>query len=207
MFKEKKDYLILALFLFLLLVLILANLSQTKDTAKFISLEAPEEESIGEEKSKGEVAKEMMSTTLPSVAPGGDLLTLDYATAETYVYSHNGVLEDITAGKNLFGLLTEGNAKGQVQTLLKDNSFHLLAKFQDLPTPPQGHYYEGWVVRLEPFRYESTGKLEQTGENFINVFGSTKDLLEHDFYVVTLEPDDNDPTPSLHVLEGEISPN
>lgn len=207
MFKEKKDYLILLCFLGLIFVLVMANLSQSKDTAKFISLESPEKETIGEEKSKSDVVREMMATTLPAVAPDGDLISVKLEELETFVYTHQGDVKDVTDGKDINGLVTEGKAKGVVQVFLKDNAYYLLTKFNDLPSPPEGYYYEGWVARQKPFRFESAGKLQQPGKVFVNYFGSTKDLMDHDFYVVTLEPDDGDPAPSTHILEGEIFPN
>ena len=69
-----------------------------------------------------------------------------------------------------------------------------------MPEPEPGFFYEGWVVRAEPFNFISTGvaSLDE------NVFEADQDLTDHDLYVLTIEPDDGDPAPAAHILEGTM---
>jgi hypothetical protein len=54
-----------------------------------------------------------------------------------------------------------------------------------------------WIVRQDPLSVISTGRLEKDNEGYANVFKSDKNLTDHDFYVLTLEPDDGDPAPVI----------
>jgi hypothetical protein len=87
---------------------------------------------------------------------------------------------------------------------MKEGEYRLLAKFADLPELEEGYFYEGWIVRSEPLSVISTGALEmddETGE-YLNTYYAQEDLSDHLQYVLTLEPDDGDPAPADHVLEG-----
>ena len=39
---------------------------------------------------------------------------------------------------------------------------------------------------------------------YSNSFSTEKNYLEYDFYVLTIEPDDGDPAPDKHILEGTM---
>jgi hypothetical protein len=60
------------------------------------------------------------------------------------------------------------------------------------------------VVQKEPFKFISTGKIEQTQGMQVNTFSSSTDYSNYDLYVLTLEPDDGDPAPADHILEGTL---
>lgn len=107
-----------------------------------------------------------------------------------------GALADVTGGGS-FGL-------AHVQ--LVDGQFTLIAKLGGLPDPADGYFYEGWLVRRgAELSVVSTGRALRADEDwYLNVFHSPTDLLDHDFYVLTLEPDDGDPAPAEHILEGTI---
>lgn len=105
----------------------------------------------------------------------------------------NGDLEDVSGGSS------SGNAGASYN----DGRYHLYAKFVDLPNPPEGFFYEGWVVN-KPFSVLSTGEVKRNYGEYINSFDSEEDLLDHTFYVLTIEPDDGDPAPADHILEGTM---
>lgn len=110
-------------------------------------------------------------------------------------YDYYGDLIDVSGGQ----------AAGVAQAGLTDGLYNLLAEFDQLPELEDDYFYEGWVVRKEPFHFISTGETIKQGENEFNIFSIQEDLTDHDFYVLTLEPDDGDPAPAEHILEGTMS--
>ena len=109
-------------------------------------------------------------------------------------YDYYGDLVDVSGGQ----------AAGVAQAGLTDGLYNLLSEFDQLPELEDDYFYEGWVVRKEPFDFISTGQTIKKGENEFNVFSSDLDLTAYDFYVLTLEPDDGDPAPAEHILEGTM---
>lgn len=73
-----------------------------------------------------------------------------------------------------------------------------------LPDPPVGYYYEGWLIRSKPFDFFSTGRLIQHADDlkWYLVWEQSEDNRDYRKVVVTLEPDDGNPAPAEHVLEG-----
>lgn len=110
-------------------------------------------------------------------------------------FTHAGTLADVSGG----------SASGTVGTDVITGVYHLYAAFENLPEPAEGFFYEGWVVRKEPISVMSTGALVMHNGQRVNAHLSRTDLLDHDFYVLTLEPDDGNPAPAGHVLEGTIA--
>ncbi len=111
-------------------------------------------------------------------------------------FRYKGNLKDVSSG----------SATGIAMQDYKFGNYMFHAKFQDLPLLQNGDFYEGWVVRREPFHFISTGKIVEVNRELVNTYLSSDNLLEHDFYVLTLEPDDNDPSPATHILEGVMNP-
>ena len=96
-----------------------------------------------------------------------------------------------------------GNASGTAIANFKDDTYSLLATFENLPDPEGTDFYEGWIVRRgDDFDVISTGKVEKADEVYTNMYTSGADLTDHDFYVLTIEPDDGDPAPADHIVEG-----
>lgn len=114
------------------------------------------------------------------------------------------VLEDVTGGDSIRGVSTNGSASGEATSGFEAGLYTLAASFQGLPAPSGTDFYEGWVVRQDPLDAVSTGRVEKNGDQFFNVFSSSEDLLDHTLYVLTLEPDDGDPAPADHILEGKF---
>lgn len=101
--------------------------------------------------------------------------------------------------------VTGGGSFGLAYTQYEGGLFTLIAKMGGLPEPAEGYFYEGWLVRRgEDLSVVSTGKAVTSGVWFGNVFLSSTDLSDHDFFVLTLEPDDGNPAPAEHILEGSI---
>lgn len=113
-------------------------------------------------------------------------------------------LFDVTDGLDVRGINTGDNASG-VASAVFDGQYKLVATFDNLPDPVGTDFYEGWVVRKGNFNVISTGKLERDNGVYVNNFTDSRDLLDHNFYVLTLEPDDGDPAPADHIVEGDIN--
>jgi len=124
-----------------------------------------------------------------------DMLTEDEVDETLEInYEYYGELVDVSGGQ----------AAGTAQAGLTDGLYNVLAEFDQLPQPAGTDFYEGWVVRKQPFDFISTGRAIKQGENYFNVFSSQEDYIDYDFYVLTLEPDDGDPAPAAHILEGTM---
>ncbi len=101
--------------------------------------------------------------------------------------------------------VTGGEGFGIARSIFENNQYTLVVEMGNLPEPSESYFYEGWVVRRgSELSVVSTGVVEKLDEKFVNVFKSATDLSDHDFYVLTLEPDDNDPAPAEHILEGDF---
>jgi len=74
-----------------------------------------------------------------------------------------------------------------------------------LPEPKAGEWYEGWLVRDEPFSSVYTGKLRIAKGGLVLEFSDKMDWRDHVKVVVTLEKQD-DRKLETHVLEGEFRP-
>lgn len=110
-------------------------------------------------------------------------------------YDYEATLEDVSGG----------TASGVAQATFDGGAYLLLATFENLPTPATGYFYEGWVVKNPgATSVISTGALDLNRGAYRNTFTATTDLTDHALYVLTLEPDDGDPAPAGHVLEGTL---
>lgn len=72
-----------------------------------------------------------------------------------------------------------------------------------LPDPEAGMFYEGWLVREDPFDLVYTGKFEMAKGGWMLDYTSEVDLSDHNQVVVTLEAVD-DQKPEKHILEGKF---
>lgn len=121
-------------------------------------------------------------------------------------FQFQGSLEDVTSG-DIRGTPFDGSSSGVAKAVFADGMYHLIVDFENLPDPVTDDFYEGWVVRKGlRFSVISTGALEKVDGKYVNKYMSSTDLTDHDFYVLTLEPNDGDPAPDAHVLEGTMLP-
>ena len=111
-------------------------------------------------------------------------------------YQFSGPLQDVSGGKST----------GVAKSNFEDGSYSLVATFENLPEPTGTDFYEGWIVRQgTTFNVISTGKAVVEDGQYRNEYVANEDLTDHSFYVLTLEPDDGDPAPAGHILEGTMS--
>lgn len=105
---------------------------------------------------------------------------------------------------NLVGVEGYTNSGTAVAKYNEVDGYQLFVTVKDLPDPEGTDFYEGWVFRKSPLSVVSTGKLVKVDGQYQNEFSSDDDLIDHLQYVLTLEPDDGDPAPAVHVVEGPI---
>jgi hypothetical protein len=122
-------------------------------------------------------------------------------------YQYWGQLFDVTEAQPLLnGYSTEGGGSGIAMSSYQSGVYSLLAEFENVPRPSGADFLEGWIVRKEPFNFISTGRVEEVDGIVTNAYTSAQDLSDYNFYVLTLEPDDGDPAPAEHILEGTMLP-
>ena len=130
---------------------------------------------------------------------------------ETVEYTHRADLPDVTNGSSILGTNTGGTAAGVAQSVFKDGRYMLYVEFDNLPEPVDDSFYEGWLVQRGdsgPIDFFSTGVVEKD-ENGIYVDTYTDEVdwnQTHTFYVLTLEPNDDDPAPYNpgHIVEADL---
>jgi hypothetical protein len=99
--------------------------------------------------------------------------------------------------------VTGGGSFGLAFSNFEKSSYTLVAKIGNLPEFSEGSHYEGWIVkRGNEMQVMSVGKAIKNEDQFMIVFKSPEDLTAYDFFVLTLEPNETDPAPSSHILEG-----
>ncbi len=95
------------------------------------------------------------------------------------------------------------HGSGTATSEIADGRFQHVA-VATLPEPPEGYFYEGWLIRSRPFDFFSTGRFIQHADDlkWYLVWDGPEDKRDFKKVIVTLEPDDGDEAPSEHVLEG-----
>ncbi|MCA9364955.1 MAG: anti-sigma factor [Candidatus Moranbacteria bacterium] len=120
------------------------------------------------------------------------------SSVDDFAFSHEGNLSDVSGG----------STSGVARAGFVDGEYFSYVVFDSLPALENGFFYEGWLVRRgESMDVLSTGRVGKlsTGK-YTDLYASSKDLTDHDYYVLTLEPDDDDPAPAEHVVEGLLLP-
>lgn len=136
-----------------------------------------------------------LSTNTPSTSPQDETSIM----AEGTVY--NAELIDVTR-KVILGVDTQRKSSGEVTVMDSPGNYSLNATFENLPDPKGTDFYEGWLVSSNPVAVISTGRAIKEDGRYVNRFETTKDASFYTMYVLTLEPDDNDPASAYHILEG-----
>lgn len=99
--------------------------------------------------------------------------------------------------------VTGGDGYGLAHARLTDGTFTLIAEMGNLPEPAPSYFYEAWLVRREgELAVLSLGRAQKTEKGYAIAYLTSTDLSDHDFFVLTLEPDDGNPAPAEHILEG-----
>lgn len=97
---------------------------------------------------------------------------------------------------------SEGVEKGEGEGFydMMEGETRVYASFNVVKTE-EDYFYEGWLIcDGKPY---STGALEFFDGLYENTFASLE-LPRCESYVLTLEPNDGDPSPAEHILEGRI---
>jgi len=125
-----------------------------------------------------------------------------------------GLLVDVTNGD-----VTGGLATGIAQASYKEGGkystggkYSLIVGIDNLVPPEEfceGCRYEGWIIRRGvDMDIRSSGEAVLVdGNTYENLFESSVNLTDRDFYVLTVEKNFGDGIPEDHVLEGEIKIN
>lgn len=120
-------------------------------------------------------------------------------------FDYKWILKDVTKWKEVRWINTKSIATWAAMSRFKDDKYELLVTFENLPKPIGTDFYEWWIVKKGlNVDVISTWVLKLVDWKYINEFESTKDLTDHDFYVLTIEPDDGNPAPAEHILEGTM---
>jgi hypothetical protein len=115
---------------------------------------------------------------------------------DTFPYiTYATVLNDVNGGSDYYGYGTADYNDGTT----------LIVSYSALPDLEEGYFYEGWVVDGVSGDVLSTGALAlDEDEDWENYFYYDASLESYPQYIITLEPDDGDPAPADHVLEGRF---
>lgn len=109
------------------------------------------------------------------------------------------------AENNIRWIMFDGSETGQASSVNHDGITHVYAQFQNLPDAGANNFYEGRIVRMSWWlSVLSTGELEMKDGMYVNDWMASGDIADHTFYVLTLEPRDNDPAPADHILEAHV---
>ena len=101
--------------------------------------------------------------------------------------------------------VTGGESTGLATVMYWEDNYDLSVMLYNLPELEEGFFYEGWIVRRgDDMSVISTGATTVENSIHLNIFESDNNFTDHDFYVLTLEPDDGDPAPAEHILEGVL---
>ncbi len=118
-------------------------------------------------------------------------------------YMYQGALLDVTKGE-VRGINTNGQATGVAKADFTDGKYMMMATFTNLPDPVGDDFYEGWIVQKSPFKFISSGKVEKIDGVYTNIYSSGDDLTSYFKYVLTIEPNDGDPAPADHIVDGDM---
>ena len=163
-------------------ILTLSNQESVDEVPYSVDSEANDIDISGMESDIDEDRKNVTNTVLREV--------------EEMVFTHEGSLLDVSGGAS----------SGVAMARYQDGEYLLKVEFANLPPLEEGFFYEGWIVRRgENMSVISTGVINELNGLQQNIYRSTQNLLDHDFYVLTLEPDDGDPAPDKHINEGVLT--
>ncbi len=123
-------------------------------------------------------------------------------------YQYFADLVDIFGNKEAGGVIFKDNLKGNVKVTYLNNSYLMLASFENLPDLKDGNFYNGWLVKEgNPSDIINAGKAVKVRDVYMNAYTSEKDLTDYNFYILSIEDNDDGEEPSSYsVLSGQIKP-
>lgn len=111
----------------------------------------------------------------------------------------------VAVWQTIRGISFDGSESAQGRLSITDQwATDLYVSFEGLPATWSDNFYEGRLVRKSPFHFISTGPLTMKDDMYVNEWMSTDNFADHNHYVLTLEPNDNDPAPAEHIFEGDL---
>jgi hypothetical protein len=151
-----------------------------------------------------EITKNSKNSDVDTLNKGSDFDSTDRVLEIKYQYF--GDLVAVLNNKELKEPVLKENLKGNVKVSYLDNSYLLVASFENLPDFKDNSFYNGWLIKEEDTpSIINTGKAVKVGGVYINAYTSEKDLTDHDVYILSIERNDNIEKPSSNrVLNGEI---
>jgi len=152
-----------------------------------------------QESSEEEVSPEIVLE--PAKMMGGDEnLVMPMSEAEKQaidqVFTNEGA--EMTILKDVSG----GQAIGTAWRHFDESKFTHKVKVSKLTDLEKGFFYEGWLVGETGFF--STGRMGAVDGEGTLYYTSDEDKSAYRGVVVTLEPEDGDPAPADHVVEGSF---
>lgn len=119
-------------------------------------------------------------------------------------------ISDIFSNAQKIGIVdvSGGNAKGEAWLAIKGEKTHHRVIAHNLPQLLNGDFYEGWLVKdAAAGDFFSTGAMimEENSSKFTLNYQTEGDKSDYRLVVITLEPDDGDPAPAAHILEGAFA--
>lgn len=95
------------------------------------------------------------------------------------------------------------NSSGTAYKLIKNGIFYH-AIIATMPDPAPGNNYEGWLVRPSPLNFFSTGVMNKDkNEKWVLIYQQAGDVPANNRVVIT-EETVVDPTPEIHIIEGDF---
>ncbi|MFC1617692.1 anti-sigma factor [Patescibacteria group bacterium] len=153
-----------------------------------------------------ETSQVVESDTSVKVPQGGQQQTVEVVSDAEAVEDNS---EDIYAGADTINLVdvTGGNATGEAWIVFKDDTTYHKVIARNMPDLVANDFYEGWLVKKP-----ASGGFFSTGEMFYDddegawvlEYEVAGDKSDYPDVVITIEPDDGDPDPAEHILEGGL---
>jgi hypothetical protein len=112
------------------------------------------------------------------------------------VLNDSGEQTSLTAVEGYAGMGTAIRA-------FEDGKFYLKLQASGLSMLEKGYFYEGWLSK--DGEVLSTGRMEVSADGSgVLYYTASQDRTAYHKVVITLEPEDGNPAPDTHILEGEF---
>ncbi len=101
--------------------------------------------------------------------------------------------------------VAKSGATGKAWLVFKDGKTYHRVTSPNLPALTNDDFYEGWIVK-GLFSIVSSGKMEfdSARNEWILDYVTDGDKTDHKTIVITQEPNDGDPAPAKHIIEGKF---
>jgi len=185
----------IALIIFMFIVVFYANNKEENEKKSLKIQKKPEIGNI-------EKNNEKLNTNSPSKTP--NLFSTDKVLEIKYQYFAN--LIDVAKVQEVKDLTFSKKPSGEVKVSYQDNSYLMVASFENLPDLKDGSFYNGWLLKEgDDFKIINTKKALKLAGAYMNSYNSEKDLTDYNIYLLSIEEDNSVKKPSSNlILRGEI---